>query len=727
MKIASIALSFVLFLTACGKKENSNILGEPATRADSEKKFNDGKVSFFAIGEDKLKEKINSRAIQTVTEEKAKSYLNSLAVKKINKALPKVNSPFMTVGVPANMLKEQYLFGGVITKVSDRLDEDLGGLKLTDLEPIHITLSVVKAESDNYGVLMSGCLRNCNERSIKRDIFALPIVAVDLKNETLVLDVAALGAELNLVEILDPQGRYTQLKTQESKVTLVDYAYSTLVFDVEANMVPLKPKPDEKRRVKFTTRWYLRLSSFVSPSFAVREAKKGVGFFTTSRSEVPKIQRFALTEETRRVHYYVKNVPDEYRASFASAFDRWNTTFKQISGQPIFTYEFVAKNDPRNEYLVAGDIRFNIIEWDLINSAPYGGLGPAVFHQFTGENLSANVLIQGPMVVQIYSEWFNVNAQAMELKRGGRVQEAEALLARFRKSHPFRDRLRKQFRLNLQDLDFKIHSLEHAYEDPIADRLNFDEIPLGYSFQKYMNGYFHEMVAHELGHNLGLRHNFKGNFGADETKNVVSNSVMEYMGKLYRHKNDIGEYDVMAIEYGYLGKEPARTNLFCTDEDAVQGGGIYGLQGSPECSRSDATADAFSYYESILEKGVNLLLAKHSKEASLWTAKEMQHDIIGSVLGVGFYGALSEGSEHWEHFFQKPDRPKDSEKIKKYVGQRVHQILCNKSIADAIANKGDETAKAETAKKIEDLRTFVRVIFNNLSLELPEFKDCETL
>src|SRR3712207_7536078 len=36
------------------------------------------------------------------------------------------------------------------------------------------------------------------------------------------------------------------------------------------------------------------------------------------------------------------------------------------------------------------------------------------------------------------------------------------------------------------------------------------------TYEKYMEGYMLEIVAHELGHNLGLRHNFKGNLGAYE-------------------------------------------------------------------------------------------------------------------------------------------------------------------------------------------------------------------
>ena len=40
--------------------------------------------------------------------------------------------------------------------------------------------------------------------------------------------------------------------------------------------------------------------------------------------------------------------------------------------------------DPKNDALVPGDVRYNIIEWDMTNLATYGGLGPSIGHQFTG-------------------------------------------------------------------------------------------------------------------------------------------------------------------------------------------------------------------------------------------------------------------------------------------------------------------------------------------------------
>lgn len=121
---------------------------------------------------------------------------------------------------------------------------------------------------------------------------------------------------------------------------------------------------------------------------------------------------------------------------------------------------------------------------------------------------------------------------------------------------------------------------------------------------------------HEMGHNLGLRHNFIGSFDKDnyyspeEAKELglerspEYSSVMDYSGEELNSLTVFGKYDVAALRFGYARKievqsengvkivpvtesikktveknqAPAKNYLFCTDENA-------GL--SPLCNRFD--------------------------------------------------------------------------------------------------------------------------------------------
>jgi len=111
--------------------------------------------------------------------------------------------------------------------------------------------------------------------------------------------------------------------------------------------------------------------------------------------------------------------------------------------------------------------------------------------------------------------------------------------------------------------------------------------------EAFVQNYIKDVITHEVGHTLGLRHNFKASttvtreqlkdkaFGASKG---ISGSVMDYnafnlalAGEPKGEPNMItlGAYDFWAIEYGYKPVEPAR-------EEAE-------LKAIAERSRSDAT------------------------------------------------------------------------------------------------------------------------------------------
>jgi hypothetical protein len=101
-------------------------------------------------------------------------------------------------------------------------------------------------------------------------------------------------------------------------------------------------------------------------------------------------------------------------------------------------------------------------------------------------------------------------------------------------------------------------------------------VPLRTKKEKF-EAYITHVINHEIGHTLGLRHNFKGSLVAP------SSSVMDYIGTLDRTLLDKPQaYDYSAIQYLYGLAAAPPAQAFCTDGD---------VQLDPDCSRFDFGAD----------------------------------------------------------------------------------------------------------------------------------------
>jgi hypothetical protein len=691
----------------------------------------EGANRFSVLGSKALQEAVRQKKVKLTDTSAADKMLSSIAASVSDEKLAKTSNDAKTnrddslvVGFPLGLIGERQVFGGVITTVSDTESEQLGDLKLTDLPPLHVKTVIAKASEKKYILALLGCTEKCTEGSADEPLISFPVVGVDEEKQMVMVDLAAVGDSLNLIKMLDPDGSYTKLKTESSKTVALDYSLSTLVFDVQATMVPVDAKEDgesdeakkddatDVKKTIFTTRWYLRLGSVFNPAFEPRSAAPGVGFFMTERGATPHIERHSLSttftnELPAELHYYVVNVPKDHQPAFASAFDEWNDTFEKISGRKLFSYDFVDATDAKAKQLVPGDVRYNILQWDLVNQASYGGLGPSIANQFTGEILSSNVLIQGPTVVEIYTKWFAANKRAEVLRSEGRDAEAENLLAVTEKALRTQQAAHKapEIKLSLGNrLNFRVASQRPELEDPAMSRQDFDPVPAGVTFESYMKGYFHDMVTHELGHNLGLRHNFRGSLFAEDgepKQGKVSVSIMEYLGRGFRHLDQVGEYDVMALSYGYLGIKPTRTDQFCTDEDQAS---AMKVTNSPECNKDDATNDPFSFLEQRLGHAIDLLIARGSNKAPSWKVEEMVGQLNPTLAGLANYAVTAEATaDEWTNFFGKLDRPSDKSKAKSYVLDKLKAKICDGSVAQVAAGKESDEAKAAVLKNMEEL------------------------
>jgi len=102
------------------------------------------------------------------------------------------------------------------------------------------------------------------------------------------------------------------------------------------------------------------------------------------------------------------------------------------------------------------------------------------------------------------------------------------------------------------------------------------QLTAGEKLERYVG----QMITHEIGHDLGLRHNFKGSLLPP------TSSVMEY--SIARDRIAVGgvpqSYDRAAVHYLYGLSPDLPTQPFCTDEHADGAS-------DPDCRRSDFGAD----------------------------------------------------------------------------------------------------------------------------------------
>ncbi|MDZ7958695.1 MAG: zinc-dependent metalloprotease [Aulosira sp. DedQUE10] len=251
-----------------------------------------------------------------------------------------------------------------------------------------------------------------------------------------------------------------------------------------------------------------------------------------------------LSPPKKPIIYWIENaVPIEYRDAIREGVLMWNKAFAKAG----FQNAIEVRQMPADADWQPADVRYNTIRW--FNSLDAGfAKGPMRVNPFTGEILDADIIVDANMVRSIQQE-YHVYAS-----RNSKSKFESCDIVSFQQD---------------SELCYGQEATNQAAIGALALSLLPNTTPNSKAMQKYVHQYLRSLIAHEVGHTLGLRHNFHGStmLAPQELNNTVithskglAGSVMDYLpvniapqgveqGDYF--PGVVGPYDEWAIEYGY--------------------------------------------------------------------------------------------------------------------------------------------------------------------------------
>ncbi len=309
---------------------------------------------------------------------------------------------------------------------------------------------------------------------------------------------------------------------------------------------------------------------------AVRPADGRVGFFTESYTDlsddlrpnprVHPVKRWrlekkdpaaAMSEPVQPIVFWMENnIPQRYRASVEAGILEWNKAFEKIG----FKGAVVARQQPDDASFSLGDSRHASVRWFLGADVGFAQ-GPSHADPRTGEILDADIRMAdvfGRGSRRSFAE-DSYGALTPEASTSAQPAWQAGLNSLWRRGQPDQCDYAEQAG---GEMAFALDLLEARGDiDPESPEA-----------EAFVQAYVKDVIVHEVGHTLGMRHNFKSSTTVtreqlkDKNVTVVSNSVMDYNafnlpldGEPPREANmkGLGAYDYWAIEYAYKPLDPA--------------------------------------------------------------------------------------------------------------------------------------------------------------------------
>lgn len=499
-------------------------------------------------------------------------------------------------------IQDEFLFGVNIIKVDDFISNALNAT----VRPLKVKLKLKTGSSSKLEVVTS---------DTSEMLMSFKLGVLNGKYE---IDFESAGNDLSLQSLVQTVGgTYTAenadgfwISEGTPKVKKILQDNNTVVVDLEYTVSQvilgrnLLGQRYIKQRIsqhpgKVVARMYLiRKKSLPALAVAKKTVKHGrdqnLGFFPSDfnatgvqEANLP-VQRMMLGDLApgKTLTYYMKDFPANYVQVAKEAIESWNIAL----GSRLIKAE-VAPAD-----VDAGDPRYHVVKWfdGTDKDLGWAGVAKMLTDPDTGIVMGGSVYIQGDTLLKLYGD---LVAFSHKMNAGG-----------------------------LTRIVGQIGSVNFDNETGEAPVIPF-ATDTTQNFAQYMQEYYRETIAHEVGHVLGLRHNFRGSTRLSATG--ASASVMDYLPRAERNKYEgPGTYDTAAIKWAYKGINPATPQPFCTDEDIYK---------SYDCTQGDY-GDPLQYVAHGLIDG-SMLLAQKPVAATGDSHISSMQGVYESALKIMYFKA----------------------------------------------------------------------------------------